>query len=446
MNKNLLEKILKKLKSKGCDESDVIFAEDSTISSSSRLGKIEKTEVSEIKEIGIRAIINKKQSIVSSSNIEEKNIDKLIEKVVEMAKVVPEDEYCGLAKEKEIKKFSKSNNSDLNLLDSYKPSVREINEKVLELENSALENKKIINSEGAELSFSQVKYKIMASNGFETEINKTHSDYIIAVLAGNSNSMERAYDFKSKVYFNDLGDFKKIGKKVSVDAIKKLNSKKIKTCKSDVIFDSKISSSLLSNLFNACNATSIIKGVSFLKEKRGKKIFRDEINIIDDPHMKKKLRSKIFDAEGIPTKKKNLIENGKLKFYFNCLSTARQLNQTPSGHGSRSTSSIPNASYTNLYLAKGKYKKMDMIKSMKKGILVTELMGSSINYSNGDYSRGASGFWIENGEILFPVSEITIAGNLNKIFSKLLPADDLQFNFGINSPSVLVENMTLGGI
>ena len=263
MNKNLLEKILKKLKSKGCDESDVIFAEDSTISSSSRLGKIEKTEVSEIKEIGIRAIINKKQSIVSSSNIEEKNIDKLIEKVVEMAKVVPEDEYCGLANEKEIKKFSKSNNTDLNLFDSYKPNVREINEKVLELENSALENKKIINSEGAELSFSQVKYKIMASNGFETEINKTHSDYIIAVLAGNSNSMERAYDYKSKVYFNDLGDFKKIGKKVSVDAIKKLNSKKIKTCKSDVIFDSKISSSLLSNLFNACNATSIIKGVSF---------------------------------------------------------------------------------------------------------------------------------------------------------------------------------------
>ena len=446
MNKNLLEKILKKLKSKGCDESDVIFAEDSTISSSSRLGKIEKTEVSEIKEIGIRAIINKKQSIVSSSNIEEKNIDKLIEKVVEMAKVVPEDEYCGLANEKEIKKFSKSNNTDLNLFDSYKPNVREINEKVLELENSALENKKIINSEGAELSFSQVKYKIMASNGFETEINKTHSDYIIAVLAGNSNSMERAYDYKSKVYFNDLGDFKKIGKKVSVDAIKKLNSKKIKTCKSDVIFDSKISSSLLSNLFNACNATSIIKGVSFLKEKRGKKIFREEINIIDDPHMKKKLRSKIFDAEGIPTKKKNLIENGKLKFYFNCLSTARQLNQTPSGHGSRSASSIPNASYTNLYLAKGKYKKRDMIKSMKKGILVTELMGSSINYSNGDYSRGASGFWIENGEILFPVSEITIAGNLTKIFSKLLPADDLQFNFGINSPSVLVENMTLGGI
>ena len=143
-----------------------------------------------------------------------------------------------------------------------------------------LKIKKIINSEGAELSFSQVKYKIMASNGFETEINKTHSDYIIAVLAGNSNSMERAYDYKSKVYFNDLGDFKKIGKKVSVDAIKKLNSKKIKTCKSDVIFDSKISSSLLSNLFNACNATSIIKGVSFLKEKRERKFLGTKLILL----------------------------------------------------------------------------------------------------------------------------------------------------------------------
>ena len=364
-----------------------------------------------------------------------------------MAKVVPEDEYCGLANEKEIDKFSRSNNSSLNLFDPYKPSIKEINEKVLELENSALDNKKIINSEGAELSFSQVKYKIMASNGFETEINKTHSDFIVAVLAGNSESMERAYDYKSKVFFNELGDFKKIGKKVSINAVKKLNSRKIKTCKSDVIFDSKISSSLLSNLFSACNAASIIKGTSFLKKKKGKKIFRDEINIIDDPHMKKKLRSKLFDAEGVPTKKKkNLVDNGTLKFYFNCLSTARQLGQKPSGHASRSVSSIPNASYTNLYLAKGKYKRSDMIKSMKKGLLVTELMGSSINYSNGDYSRGASGFWIENGEILYPVSEITIAGNLNKIFSKLVPADDLQFNFGINSPSVLVENLTLGGI
>lgn len=270
MNKNLLEEILKKLKKKGCDQADVIFAEDSTSSASSRLGKIEKTEVSEIREIGIRAIIKKKQSIISSTNLESDNINKLIDKVVEMAKVVPEDEFCGLAEEKYYENINKKN-SELQLFDSYKPKIKELNEKVLELENSALENKQIINSEGAELSFSSVKYHLMASNGFQTEINKTHSDYIVAVLAGNKNSMERAYDYKSKVFFDDLGNFKKIGKKVSVDAIKKLNSRKIKTCKSDVIFDSRISSSLLSNLFNACNASAIIKGTSFLKNHKEKK-------------------------------------------------------------------------------------------------------------------------------------------------------------------------------
>ena len=286
----------------------------------------------------------------------------------------------------------------------------------------------------------------MGTNGLVSEINKTHSDYIIAVLAGNSSSMERAYDYKSKVFFKDLGNFSKIGKNVANDAIKKLNSKKIRTCKSNVIFDSKISSSILSTLFNACNASSVIKGTSFLKNKKNKRIFDSSINIIDDPRMKKKLRSKIVDAEGIKTSSKKLIEDGKLKFFFNCLSSARQINDQPSGHATRSASSIPSTSYTNLYLKNGTKKKEDLIKSIKKGLYVTELMGSSINYSNGDYSRGASGFWIENGEISYPVSEVTVAGNLKDMFSTLIPADDLEFNYGINAPSILLFNLTLGGI
>ena len=162
--------------------------------------------------------------------------------------------------------------------------------------------------------------------------------------------------------------------------------------------------------------------------------------------MKRKLRSRLVDSEGIQTRKKHLIKDGSLEFFYNSLSSARQLKEEPSGHASRSASSIPNASYSNLYLENGKSSKEDMVKSLRKGLLVTELMGSSINYSNGDYSRGASGFWIENGKISFPVSEITIAGNLKNIFSKLIPADDLEFNYGINAPSLLVENLTLGGI
>ena len=446
MDKNFLEDILKKLKSKGADHADVIFSQAENKSSSCRLGKIENSETSEVKEIGIRVILKKKQSIISSTNLELKNLNELINKVLEMVKVVPDDEYCGLADKSQVSIPNPTEVKKLNLFDEYEPDLKKISEKVLALEDSALKNKKIINSEGAELSFSKNKSILMGTNGLVSEINKTHSDYIIAVLAGDSNSMERAYDYKSKVFFNDLGNFSKIGKNVADDAIKKLNSKKIKTCKSNVIFDSKISSSILSNLFNACNASSVIKGISFLKNKKNKRIFDSSINIIDDPRMEKKLRSKIVDAEGIKTSSKKLIENGKLKFFFNCLSSARQINDNPSGHATRSASSIPSTSYTNLYLENGTKKKEDLIKSIKKGLYVTELMGSSVNYSNGDYSRGASGFWIENGEISYPVSEVTVAGNLQDMFSTLVPADDLEFNHGINAPSILLFNLTLGGI
>ena len=446
MDKNFLQDILKKLKKKGAEEADVVFSSSKNKSSSCRLGEIEKTEESVTNEIGIRAIVKKRQSIISSTNIEHSNINSLIEKVIEMVKVVPKDEFCGLASKNQVSIPSKKDLESLELFDSYEPDKTEINEKVLLLEQSALNNKKIINSEGAELSYTKSNYILMASNGLESEITKTHSDYILAVLAGNKSNMERAYDYKSKVFFNDLGDFNKIGKKVASDALKKIGSKKIKTCKCDVIYDSKVASSLLNNLFNACNASSIIKGTTFLKKKKNKKIFNEDINIIDDPLMKRKLRSRVIDGEGIKTEKKKLIENGFLKFFFNCLSTAKQINEEPSGHGTRYIASIPSASYTNLYLNNGKHKKQDMIKSLKKGLIITELMGSSVNLSNGDYSRGASGFWIENGQISYPVSEITIAGNLKNIFESLIPANDLEFNFGINSPSLLIQNLTVGGI
>ena len=445
MDKNFLKTILNRLSKMGCHEADVFFSESKTSSCSSRLGKIEKKEESSTSEIGIRAIINKKQSIVSTTNLEKQNVYYLAEKVVEMAKVVPENQYCGLAESDKIKQVSKHEVQKLEICDTYEPTMSLIEKEVIKLEESALDNKEITNSEGAEIAYSKNSICLLGSNGLEIEMEKTHSDFIIAVLAGSKDSMEREYDYKSKVFYNELGDFEKIGKEVSQNAIKKLNSRKLKTCKSDVIFDSKVSSSLLRNLFSASNAQSIVKGISFLKDKMNNKVFNDRISIIDDPLMPKKLRSKISDCEGIQSKKKFLIEKGYLKFFFNSLASAKQIKHEPSGHATRSASSIPSVSYSNLYMENGEISKLDMVKSLKKGLLITELMGSSINYSNGDYSRGASGFWIENGEICYPVSEITIAGNLVDIFMSLIPANDLEFNFGINAPSCLVENLTLGG-
>lgn len=445
MDKNFLKDVLFKLKKAGSHESDVFYSKVRSLNSSSRLGKIEKTEESEVSEIGIRAIIDKKQSIVSTTNLDKTNIENLIDKVVGMARVVPANEYCGLAAREMVKKFDKNKFENLNLYDPFSPSMELIQKKVILLENSALSNKQVTNSEGAEIAYSNSYSCLMGSNGLEIEMNKTHSDFIIAVLAGNKNSMEREYDYKSKVFFNELGDFEEIGREVSENAIKKLNSRKLKTCKSDVIFDSKVSSSILRNLFTACNAQAIIKGTSFLKNKIENKIFNKNISIVDDPLMEKRLRSRISDCEGIESKRKYLVEKGNLKFFFNSLSSAKQINQDPTGHASRSVSSIPSISFSNLFMENGNCSKDDLIKSMKNGLLVTELMGSSINYSNGDYSRGASGFWIENGEICYPVSEITIAGNLNKMFESLLPANDLEFNFAVNAPSCLIENLTLGG-
>ena len=445
MNKNFLEDIVKKLKDKGCDQSDVFFCESSVKSCSSRLGKIEKKEDSFTKEIGIRAIVNNRQAIVSTTNFEKKNIENILDKVYQMAKVVPKNEYCGLATTYEVKKVNNEDIDKLKLFDTKKKKMNEIRDKVLELEGSALDNKKIINSEGAEISVSNDRYILKGSNGLDLEFKKSNSSFIIAVLAGNEKSMERHYDYKSKINFEELGDFKKIGKEVAKNALKKINSKKIKTCKCDVLFDKKISSSLLANLFTAASAPSIIKGSSFLKNKLGKEIFNEAINVVDNPLMIGKLRSRVIDCEGIEAKEKKLVENGKLNFFFNSLNSAKQIKQKPTGHASRSVSSLPSPSFSNLYMENGKEKRNKIIKMMKKGLIINELMGSSINYSNGDYSRGASGFWVENGEIQFPVSEITIAGNLNTMFKNLIVCNDLEFNFGLNAPSCFIENLTIGG-
>ena len=283
-----------------------------------------------------------------------------------MAKVVPENQYCGLAESEKIKQVSKQEIKKLDICDPYEPTMSLIEKEVIKLEESALDNKEITNSEGAEIAYSKNSICLLGSNGLEVEMEKTHSDFIIAVLAGSKDSMEREYDYKSKVFYNELGDFEKIGKEVSQNAIKKLNSRKLKTCKSDVIFDSKVSSSLLRNLFSASNAQSIVKGISFLKDKMNNKVFNDRISIIDDPLMPKKLRSKISDCEGIQSKKKFLIEKGYLKFFFNSLASAKQIKHEPSGHATRSASSIPSVSYSNLYMENGEISKLDMIKSLKK--------------------------------------------------------------------------------
>ncbi|PPR78544.1 MAG: Metalloprotease PmbA [Alphaproteobacteria bacterium MarineAlpha2_Bin1] len=440
-SENILTKLIDKAKARGADSADAISLVNESISVSQRLGKREDLERSESSGYGLRIFIGKKQSIVSSSNNSDYGIDELIGRAIEMAKVAPDDPYAGIS-EKNIKDRSFPN---LNLLDKFEPSIEDLYENISIAEEAALSVKGITNSEGADSSWSKSTIALANTNGFfETYSGSTFS-LSAAVIAGDGSTMERDYDYSVSRHRANLENPKSIGINAAERAVKRLNPIKIDSCELPVIFDWRVASSILGHFSSAINGQSIAKKTSFLNEKMDKQIFNKEINIIDDPHIVDGLGSRPFDGEASETRKINLVSDGVLKSWILDLSSSRQLGLTTTGHASRGTSSIPFPSTTNLYLEPGKNSLEDIIGGLKRGIYVTELIGMGVNGVTGDYSRGAAGFLVENGKITYPISEITIAGNLNSIFSNLTPANDLKFKNRTNSPSLLINKMTVAG-
>ena len=266
-----------------------------------------------------------------------------------------------------------------------------------------------------------------------------------SVIAGEGTEMERDYDYTAAVFAADMDSPEAIGKSAGEKAVKRLNPQKAETSAVPIVFDTRVSKSLIGHLSSAVNGSSIARGTSFLKDKMGERIFPEGINIIDDPLRKRGLKSRPFDGEGIATRRIPLIEDGQLKTWVLDLRSARQLGLQSTGHASRGTSSAPSPSSSNLYLEPGEMSPEELMADIKQGLYVNELIGFGINGVTGDYSRGASGFWIENGKISYPVSEVTIAGNLNDMFANLSRANDLEFRFGIDAPTVRIEGMTVAG-
>jgi PmbA protein len=265
------------------------------------------------------------------------------------------------------------------------------------------------------------------------------------VLAGEGTAMERDYDFASAVYAADLRNPEDIGRTAGERAVRRLGARKMKSARVPIVFDSRVSGGLLRSLAGAINGASIARGTSFLKDKMGERIFADGVTVIDDPHRRRGLRSKPFDAEGLPNGRIAVIDAGRLTTWMLDLASARKLGLKPTGHAARGTASPPAPSSTNLYMENGKVSRGDMIEAIGEGFLVTEMIGMGVSIVTGDYSRGASGFWIEKGEIAYPVSEITIAGNLKDMFRNLTPADDLEFRTGTDAPTVRIDGMTVAG-
>ncbi len=435
------QKIIEKTLKSGATECDVVLAKASGKSISCRKQNIEDLEESNDSTIGIRALVDQKQAFVSSSEVDDDNIETLVNKCVSMAKLAPIDDTAVLGDSS----LFESEIVNLELHQSEETNTEALINSVKECEEAALSVPGISNSEGAGASYSQGEFYLATSNGFHGGYKSSTNSISCSVLAGEGQSMERDYDYSVSRHFSDLRSAKEIGKSAATKTLKRLNPKKIKSTKLPVIFDKRISNGLIGYLAGAISGPSIARGTSFLKDSLGKQIFKKDVTIIDDPGILKGLGSKPFDGEGIQVSKKEIVSNGKLNTWILNTSTANKLNFKTTGNASRSVGAPPGVSTSNLFMTNGILSYDEMIKSIKYGFYATELIGMGVNLVTGDYSMGASGMLIENGEITHAVSEVTIASNLTEMFINLSAANDLEFKYRTNAPTVLIENMTLAG-
>ena len=438
----LLDDLVGRAIARGADAADAVLVNGVSMSVTQRLGEREKLERAEGNDLGLRVLVGNRQAIASSNDWTPKSLDELVERALAMASSVPEDPHCGLAGEDEI---FLGPLIDPDICDETEPTVAALTARAKICEDAARAVTGVTNSEGAEASWSLSEIAIMASNGFAGNYASSRFGVGVAVVAGDDSGMERDYDFTTAVFMEDLEDAAETGVRAAIKATSRLGARKVETAKVPVVYDPRVANSLVRHLASAVNGAAIARGTSFLKDSMDQRLFAEGIAILDDPHRRRGLRSKPFDAEGMANPPLTLIDDGVLKSWVLDLRTARKLGLETNGRASRGTSSPPSPALTNLYMKPGEQTSAKLIADIKSGFYVVELIGFGVNMVSGDYSRGAAGFWIENGEVTYPVSEITIAGNLKDMFANLTPASDLEFRYGTDAPTIRVEGMTVAG-
>ncbi len=435
------ERLVKAALAAGADSADAVAVRGLSQSIEVRDGAVEESESSEGDDLGLRVLVGRRQAVVSTNDMSGDGSKMLAERAVAMARVASEDKYAGLA---DVSQLAKSF-PELDLIDRGLPSVQQLEQMARAAEAAGLSVKGISKSGGASASAGIGGMVLVTSHGFRGAYLGSSHGVSMTAIAGEGTGMERDYDYSSVRHASDLESPDKIGRTAGLRAIERLNPRKVTTRKVPVVFDPRVANSLVSHLASAVNGASIARKTSFLREKMGTKLFADGIRIVDDPHRLRGLRSHPFDGEGVAGKKLALVDDGVLMSWILDCGTARELGLTTTGHASRGVSSSPSPSASNLHLEAGTMTPAELIADIKDGFYVTDLIGSGVNMVTGDYSRGASGFWIENGQRTYAVSEVTIAGHLNDIFSSMTPANDLTFKYGINAPTVRLEGLTVAG-
>ncbi len=430
--KKIAEICISKSKDLGSTSSNVLVMNTISENVNIRNKKLDGSERSENLGVTLTTYIGKKKASISSTNLSENNLIELVTRCIDSTKVTPEDEYNSLPDQELHFKGEKN----LELYDNTHLSNDEKINFIKEAEEVAFSHDKIVNTNGSGFSETKSNFILANSNGFSDGYKTSQFTAYCEVVSKSNGSMERDYEYSSKRHYEDLLTPKQIGESAAKLAISKLNPKKIESNKMGIVFDKRIAQNLLSTFASAISSNTISKGTTFLKDCLNKKIFNDQINIIDKANIKKANGSRYFDSEGVRIEDLKLVKNGILNDYLVETYSGKKINRKSNGRSSGTT---------NLYFENGDQSFDQLINSEKKLLYINETIGRGANIITGDYSVGASGIMIENGKFTFPVSEITIAGNFNEMFKNIILADDLEFKYSTNSPTMLVNGITVGG-
>ncbi|MEP4195068.1 MAG: TldD/PmbA family protein [Aliishimia sp.] len=441
---DLTDALLNAARKAGADAADAIALTDVALSAEVREGKLEQAERAEGTDIGLRVFVGQRQANVSASDTSAATLQAMAERAVAMAKEAPEDPYAGLADASQL-----ATDWDMAILEQAdpadEPDPSDLQADATQAEAAALENSGVSQVQASGASYSARAIHIAATNGFAGGYSRTGRSTSCVAIAGTGLGMERDYDGDSRIFQADLRAPDEIGHEAARRAVERLDPRKPPTGSYPVLFDERISSSLIGHLLAAANGAMIARGSSWLLGKDGASVLPDHLDLIEDPHRPRVPGSRAFDAEGLPTQKRKIVDQGVLTGWTMDLATARKLNLTSTANAGRGVSAPPSPAVWNVGLTQGNHSRADLIKDMGTGLLVTSMIGSTINPNTGDYSRGAAGMWVENGEIVYPVNECTIAGALPHMLRHLVPANDARTWLSRVVPSVLIDGMTLAG-
>ena len=441
---DLTDQILRAATRAGADAADAIAVDGTSLSITVREGALEQAERSEGVDIGLRVFVGQRQACVSSSDSKPDTLTQMAERAVAMAREAPEDPHAGLADPSQL--TTNTATESLELYDpSDEPDPEALQDDATRAEAAALRNKGVSQVQSAAAGYGRRRIHLAATNGFSAGYARSDRGLSCVAISGTGTGMERDYDYDSRVFQSDLRDAEEIGQTAAARAVERAGARKPRTGAYPVLFDERIASTLIGSLLQATNGMMIARGSSWLRDAVGEQVLPKGLSVTEEPHRARVPGSRLFDAEGLATAQRAIVDDGVLTGWTLDLATGRKLGMQSTANAARGTSAPPSPSLTNVALTQGDKSREDLVRDMGTGLLVTSMIGSTINPNTGDYSRGAAGFWVENGEIAYPVNECTVAGNLRDMLMTIVPANDARMHLSRVVPSLLVEGLTLAG-